>query len=70
MTKTALSAEDFDDGIFTDTIKYFNFGKPGDFGVDESGEVIDNTSDDSHAGDHTATVGLNGSKPASSAAGH
>ena len=65
-----LSAEDFDDGIFTDTIKYFNFGKPGDFGVDESGEVIDNTSDDSHAGDHTATVGLNGSKPASSAAGH
>ena len=60
-----LTKEDFDDGIFTDTIKYFNFGKPGDFGVDENGEVIDNTSDDSHAGDHTATIGLDGSKPAS-----
>lgn len=64
-----LTDTDFDDGIFTDTIKYFNFGKPGDFGVDENGEVIDNTSDDSHAGDHTATTALDGSKPASSAAG-
>lgn len=65
-----LSAEDFDDGIFTDTIKYFNFGKPSEFGVDENGEVIDNTQDDSHAGDHAATTGLDGSKPASSTAGH
>lgn len=60
-----LSQEDFDDGIFTDTIKYFNFGKPSEFGVDTDGNIIDNTKDDSHAGDHTATVGLDGSKPAS-----
>ena len=60
-----LSQEDFDDGIFTDTIKYFNFGKPSEFGVDEDGNTIDNTKDDSHAGDRTATVGLDGSKPAS-----
>lgn len=65
-----LSQEDFDDGIFTDTIKFFNFGKPSEFGVDEDGNIIDNTKDDSHAGDHTATTGLDGSKPASSAAGH
>ncbi len=60
-----LSQDDFDDGIFTDTIKYFNFGKPSEFGVDADGNTIDNTKDDSHAGDHTATVGLDGSKPAS-----
>ena len=60
-----LSQEDFDDGIFTDTIKYFNFGKPSEFGVDTDGNIIDNTKDDSHAGDHTATVSLDGSKPVS-----
>lgn len=61
-----LEASDFDDGIFTDTIKYFNFGKPGEFGLDANGNVVDNTKDDSHAGDHDATVSLDGSSSAAS----
>lgn len=65
-----LEETDFDDGIFTDTVKFFNFGKPSDFGVDADGNVIDNAKDDSHAGDHTATTGLDGTKPAASNTSH
>lgn len=54
-----LGPEDFDNGMFTDVMKYYNFAKPSEIGVDDSGNLFDKTDDDSHKGDANYGVGLN-----------
>lgn len=58
-----LGPEDFDNGMFSDVMKYYNFAKPSEIGVDDSGSLFDKADDDSHKGDSSYGVGLN---PASS----
>lgn len=63
-----LSQEDFDNGMFSDVIKYYNFAKPSELGVDSSGTLFDKANDDSHEGDAGYGVGLNPASSSSSAA--
>lgn len=54
-----LSAEDFDDGLFDASMKYYNFNKPGQVGQDADGELVTSAGDDSKAGDANGTVPMN-----------
>ena len=51
-----LSAEDFDEGMFTAVAKYYNFTKPGQIGAGENGDLVSTSTDDSKAGDASGTV--------------
>lgn len=51
-----LHEEDFDDGMFTAVMKYYNFNKPGQVGANADGDLVTTSGDDSHAGDATCTV--------------
>lgn len=61
-----LGPEDFDNGMFSDIMKYYNFAKPSEIGVDDSGKLFDNTDDDSHKGDASYGAGLNPASGSSS----
>lgn len=64
-----LGPEDFDNGMFSDVMKYYNFAKPSEIGVDDSGKLFDKADDDSHKGDASYGVGLNPASASSSASG-
>lgn len=64
-----LGPEDFDNGMFSDVMKYYNFAKPSEIGVDDSGKLFDKADDDSHKGDASYGVGLNPGSASSSASG-
>lgn len=51
-----LSAEDFDSGIFTATLKYYNFTRPSQIGADDKGDLVTTAGDDAHGGDADGTV--------------
>lgn len=53
-----LSAEDFDDGIFTATLKYYNFARPSQVGADSDGKLVTTAGDDSNGGDASGTVDM------------
>ena len=53
-----MSEQDFDDGMFSTVAKFYNFTLPSQIGTDGSGNVVDNSTDDSHSGDSSATVKL------------
>lgn len=53
-----MTEQDFDDGMFTAIIKFYNFAHPGELGKDGNGNVVNNANDDSHSGDSTGTVKL------------
>lgn len=59
MNPFTLSAEDFDDGIFSATLKYYNFARPSQVGADADGKLVTTAGDDSHIGDATGTVPYN-----------
>lgn len=66
-----LSAEDFDDGIFTATLKYYNFTKPSQIGKDTDGKLVTTAGDDSNGGDANGTVAMDQKlTPGSSASSH
>lgn len=66
-----LSAEDFDDGIFTATLKYYNFTKPSQIGKDTDGKLVTTAGDDSNGGDPNGTVAMDQKlTPGSSASSH
>lgn len=66
-----LSAEDFDDGIFTATLKYYNFTKPSQIGTDADGKLVTTAGDDSNGGDANGTVAMDQKlTPGSSASSH
>lgn len=50
-----LGPADFDDGMFSETVKFYNFTKPSQIGSDGNGGIEDDSTDDSHAGDQNAT---------------
>lgn len=54
-----LSAEDFDDGMFNAVVKFYNFTKPGEVGLDKDGKMVTDAKDDSNAGDANGTVPMN-----------
>lgn len=62
-----LSQEDFDSGMFSDVMKYYNFAKPSELGVDDSGKLFDKADDDSHKGDASYGASLNPGSSSSSA---
>lgn len=64
-----LGPEDFDNGMFSDVMKYYNFAKPSEIGVDDSGKLFDKADDDSHKGDASYGVGLNPGSASSSTSG-
>lgn len=64
-----MSEADFDDGMFSNVAKFYNFTLPSQIGVDSTGNVVDNSSDDSHAGDSAATVKLGAADTPTSSAG-
>lgn len=64
-----LGPEDFDNGMFSDVMKYYNFAKPSEIGVDDSGKLFDKADDDSHKGDASYGVGLNPGSAISPASG-
>lgn len=64
-----LGPEDFDNGMFSDVMKYYNFAKPSEIGVDDSGKLFDKADDDSHKGDASYGVGLNPASASSSTSG-
>nr|DAX90297.1 MAG TPA: PORTAL PROTEIN, 15 PROTEIN, HEAD PROTEIN, TAILED BACTERIOPHAGE, SIPHOVIRIDAE.6A [Caudoviricetes sp.] len=51
-----LSAEDFDEGMFTSVAKYYNFTRPSQIGAGENGGLVSTATDDSKAGDASGTV--------------
>lgn len=53
-----MSEDDFDDGMFSTVAKFYNFTLPSQIGTDASGNIADNSSDDSHGGDSSATAKL------------
>lgn len=59
MNPFVLSAEDFDDGIFSATLKYYNFARPSQVGADADGKLVTTAGDDSHLGDPNGTVPYN-----------
>lgn len=64
-----LGPEDFDNGMFSDVMKYYNFAKPSEIGVDDSGKLFDKADDDSHKGDASYGVGLNPASASPSTSG-
>lgn len=53
-----MTEDDFDDGMFTAIIKFYNFAHPGELGQDSNGNVVNNAVDDGHTGDASGTVTL------------
>lgn len=51
-----LSAEDFDEGMFSAVAKYYNFTRPSQIGAGENGGLVSTATDDSKAGDDSGTV--------------
>lgn len=64
-----LSSEDFDDGMFNAVIKFYNFTKPGQVGLDKDGNMVTDADDDSNAGDANGTVPMNGAVTAGNTSG-
>lgn len=62
-----MSEQDFDDGMFSTVAKFYNFTLPSQIGTDGSGNVVDNSTDDSHSGDSSATVKLGAATNSTSA---
>lgn len=54
----AMFEEDFDDGMFTDVIKFYNFTRPVQIGADDNGQLTTSATDDSKAGDPNGTVDM------------
>lgn len=51
-----LHAEDFDDGLFNASMKFYNFNRPSEVGTDANGDVVTIAPDDSNGGDPEGTV--------------
>lgn len=55
-----LGPEDFDEGMFSDVIKYYGFTKPTQIGADENGKLVtDASTNDDGKGDANGTVPMN-----------
>lgn len=50
--------EDFDQGMFSDIMKFYDFAHPGEIGANDNGELTTSAGDDSHAGDKGGTVDM------------
>lgn len=51
-----MDENDFDDGMFNAVAKFYNFTKPGQIGVGDKGEVVDNSEDDAHLGNKDGVI--------------
>lgn len=55
-----MTEADFDDGMFSAVMKFYNFTHPVEVGADGDGNVVNNAKDDSHTGDANGTKPLKG----------
>lgn len=54
----AMYEEDFETGMFSDVIKFYNYARPSEIGADANGQLTTTAKDDSHAGDPKGTVDM------------